>query len=236
MAKKTAMAKKAPNDLSGAEMALMKKRQKRVQDALHLIGTAPLSRIVQMEEEELKTLKLNLGEYRPTREPGNTLRKEIMKLQGHKFHAYCAYAEVWDDVVAEKDLVDAAKHLLENHKGSTVKELQNAFAMLQRYLEASNEIVGYACDLLRRVNDEEAHVLRQLVDVQGGYTITRQDEMFSAICGAFLTIGIKKVTETLSKPFKCAARRAKKLCRKIKKAKKAHKKKKAKKAAARILV
>lgn len=168
-----------------------------------------------------------------TEEPGNTMCREVMKLQGAKFHAYTSYAEIWDTVQKQFEAVDAAIALLFFSKTATVKELQEASGVLQHYLDTSDDILGHGFHLIHALTEKEARSLRQLVSAQCDSTIERQDRAYLAIESARVTITLTKLEEAVKKPFKCCAARAKKLCRKIKKKVKKAKKAKGKKKACR---
>ncbi|OBT76540.1 hypothetical protein VF21_05386 [Pseudogymnoascus sp. 05NY08] len=218
--------------MSPADRYDAKRRVKQIQDAIHLRGTAPYSRVVMMTQEELRTLMLDLGDQRPTREPGNTMCKEIMNLHGEKFHIYCKYSELWDTIGQQWEATDAAQERLRNHKGATVEELEAAIDVLQTYLDASLEIIKCCCTLLCMLNDNEALSLRQLVAAQGEATTHRQDRIYYDILASRMTVLCRKVRTKMAKPFKVCAATAKKVCRKIRKAKK----KKGKKVAGAIVV
>lgn len=167
-----------------------------------------------------------------TGEPGNTICKEIMKLQGEKFHMFCKYGSLWDTVCQKYEAVNAAEDRLRNHKGATVEELKAAMAVLQNYLDESDEIIKHGFTLIRMLNDNEAFSLRQLVEAQGDATIHRQDRMYYRITASRATLFCRKVRTKMAKPFKVCAATAKKICREIRKAKK----KKGKRPAAAIVV
>ncbi|KFY82146.1 hypothetical protein V500_10785 [Pseudogymnoascus sp. VKM F-4518 (FW-2643)] len=206
--------------MSPADKAALRKRLQEIKESIELCATAPFSRVLQMPQEELKKLMLNLGEQRPTREPGNTMRREVMKLQGLKFRAFCRYAQIWDTVGKQYEAMDAAEARLHNHKGATVVELLAAIDVLKKYLATSDKILEHGFDLIKMLHDDEALTLRQLVSAQGEATVHRQDRVFYLIEASHVTISIFKFCEAVSKPFKLCTAGAKKICRKIRKAKK----------------
>ncbi|OAF61046.1 hypothetical protein VC83_02693 [Pseudogymnoascus destructans] len=155
-----------------------------------------------------------------TGEPGNTMRKEVMKLQGEKFQAFCKYGSVWDNVSQQYEAIDAAEDRLRNDKGATPEELEEAIAVLQKFLDTSDPILNHGYDLIRMLNDNEALSLRQLVAAQGEATIYRQDRVYYQIKASRATLFCRKIRTKIVKPFKVCAATAKKICRKIRKAKK----------------
>ncbi|OBT58792.1 hypothetical protein VE04_01140 [Pseudogymnoascus sp. 24MN13] len=210
--------------LSPADNAAAKKRAKQIQEAVYLCGTAPFSRVMMMTQEELRTLMLDLGDQRPTREPGNTMRKEVMKLQGAKFQAFCKYGSIWDHMSQHYEAINDAENRLRNSKGATPQQLESAIAVLQFYLDNSTKILNHGYDLIRMLNENEAFSLRQLVAAQGDATIHRQDRVYYQITASRATLLCCKIRAKMTKPFKCCAatakKAAKKICRKVRRAKK----------------
>ncbi|OBT64608.1 hypothetical protein VE03_06316 [Pseudogymnoascus sp. 23342-1-I1] len=219
-------------------MVAIKKRQAEIQESIVLCATAPFSRVTMMEQAELRKLMLNLGVQRPTREPGNTMRREIMNLHGEKFHAYVKYAEIWDTVVHQIDAYSEAEDHLRNMKGHTLEELERAVHRLKHFLESSMEVLNHGYPLICMLTEHEALSLRQLVAAQGEVTISRQDRYYYLLKSIGCKMRAVRVREAVSKPFKCCHAEVKKLCRKFRKArkkmvkkwKKARKARKAKKA------
>ena len=152
------------------------------------------------------------------------MRKEVMKLQGHKFRAFCRYAQIWDTVGQQYEATDAAEDRLHNHEGATVEELEAAIAVLKNYLATSDPILAHGYELLTLLHDNEAFTLRQLVAAQGEATIHRQDRIYYRSEAGYSTISIIKFRHAVALPFKLCLVGARKLCRKIRKGKKKGKK------------
>ncbi|KAL5349468.1 hypothetical protein ACLOAV_005761 [Pseudogymnoascus australis] len=207
--------------------AYIKNRQQEIQESIDLCSNAPFSKVLMMEQKDLRKLMLNLGDQRPTLEPGNTMRKEVMKLQGAKFHAYCEYAELWDLIGLRRKNLEAAEKRLTDMKGATVREVETAIATLESYLEVSLEIQNHAFPLIRMLNDNEALSLRQLVAAHGEATISRQDHYYRLLESIKCKVRKLRLREAAVKPFKFCRAKVRNLCRKIRRARKKRKGKKA---------
>ncbi|KFY30706.1 hypothetical protein V493_01730 [Pseudogymnoascus sp. VKM F-4281 (FW-2241)] len=220
-----AMAKMSP-----AEKAAVKKRQQQIKEGIYICSNFQFSEILQMEQDDLKRLMLNLGEDRPTREPGNTMRREVMNLQGAKFRAFCRYAQIWDSVAEQYEATDAAEIRLNTSEGATIENMNAAADVLTKYIKSSDPILEYGWDLLQLLNNNEALSLRQLVAAQGDATVIRQDRCYLAVEANRTTVSLIRFRANFSRPFKFCAAKYRIICRKLKK------KKKGKKASACITV
>lgn len=158
-----------------------------------------------------------------TVEPGNTMRKEVMKLQGAKFHAYCEYAELWDSIGLRRKNLEAAEKRLRNMNGATVNQVETAIATLETYLELSLEIPNHVYPLIHMLSDNEALSLRQLLAIHGETTISRQDHYYRLLESITCEVRMLRLREAAVKPFKYCRAKARNLCRRIRRARKKRK-------------